>query len=250
MPTLKSISYFLSTTLKVNIISDIAYNGIQVAASDNIKKIAFAVDACEATFKEAIKQNCDLLIVHHGLFWGSGTTSLQGIDAKRIQFLFKNNLSLYAVHLPLDIHPTLGNNAHLAKICNLKKSLPFAEFAGTKCGSYGKCNSDLNLLVKKLNSTLKTKSIVLQFGKKQIRNLGIVAGAGADAISECHQYNIDTLLTGEFKHSKYHPAKELGINIIASGHYATETGGVKSLMPLLKRKFKVTTLFLDLPTGF
>jgi len=199
-------------------------------------------------FEKAKTNKCDLVIVHHGILWKP--QKREELLKKRISFLKKNKISLYAAHLPLDLHAKYGNNAELCRILGVKKIKKFGAYHGVSIGNSGeiKKQTTLSSLVKEINTKLKTSSIVLNFGKQKIKTLGIVSGGGAYAIEEAAKKKLDCFLTGEIKHSNHHVTKELKINVIAAGHYATETLGVKALAGLLKQKFKISTEFIDVPT--
>ena len=230
---------------------DFSNNGLQVEASSEIRKVAFAVDACLDTFEKAVKEGADLLFVHHGLSWGGGLKMLDSYTAKRLSILFENHLSLYAQHLPMDMHPLIGNNAILADILQLQERKPFFQWHGQTLGFYGFLPQPMNpaKIARILNEALGTCSAISVDGHEPIQSIGIVSGAGADAVFECASLHLNALLTGEFKHSFYHPAIELGLSVIASGHYATETTGPKAIMKYTQQHTDLECVFIDSPTG-
>lgn len=250
MASILSITRFLNKELNIRKIKDSSKNGLQVKASKDIRKIAFAVDACMEVFEKAKKYNCDLVVVHHGLFW-KGKNIYVKQTKKRVSFLKKNKISLYAAHLPLDLHDKYGNNSSLANILNLKKIKPFGEYKKVIIGFKGEFGKQITLkkLEKKLNKELKTKCKAYNFSNKKIKTIGIVSGGGGSEFKDAEIEKLDCFLTGEEHHSIYHHAKEAGIILIFAGHYATETVGVKALMPVLKKRFDVETVFIDVPTG-
>jgi len=231
--------------------NDGSNNGLQVEASKQIRKVGFAVDGSLESFKQASYLGCDLLIVHHGISWGGSLKRIVGVDAKRIKLLFDNNLSLYASHLPLDANATLGHNAIICKELALTEVEPFAEYAGYKIGFKGILPEvlTLNKLKEKLNTLLGTDCVSLGSGDL-IRRVGVVSGGAADAITEAEREGLDVLVTGEFVHQHVHLIQELGIPLIAAGHYKTEVPGIKGLQELVEAKFEVETAFIDLPTGY
>lgn len=238
---------FLNKELNVKKIKDSSKNGLQSKGISEVKKIGFAVDASIETFEKAKKQGCDMVIVHHGIKWKPQKNDI----SKRLNYLSKNKLSLYAAHLPLDMHSKYGNNIELARILNLKKIKKFGFYHGVSIGFQGTLLKSKTIIeiAKNLDKSLKTKSKILAFGKKEIKTIAIVSGGGISALDEAVKKKIDLFLTGESSHSSYHYIKEAKINVIFSGHYATETLGVKALMPILKKKFGVETVFIDVPTG-
>lgn len=250
MVSLKQICQFLDTELNVAQIEDTSLNGIQVAGEEQIKKVICAVDACVETFYEAKKQSAQMIIVHHGLFWDK-PQSLTGTLYNRLEILFKNGISLYAVHLPLDLHPEFGNNAQLMNLFTTKKPCePFGEYHGVSIGYLGKLDKEIDLLgiQQTLEQRLNTTCRLLNFGKQKIKTIAIVSGGGADMIKEAIDKEVDLFITGESKLFTYHLAKESKINIIFAGHYATETLGVKALAEVLSKKFQIECNFINIPT--
>jgi len=248
MVLLKEIVEFLDGELGVKDVEDSSNNGLQVSGNKEVKKIAFAVDACMEVFEKA--KDFDMVIVHHGISWDDSLKYLTGINYSRTKFLVNNNISLYAVHLPLDKHPKHGNNAELCRIFELKHIHGFGNYHEQMIGFAGEKEISLKDFVKEINKKLNTSCKVFEFGKKQIKKIAVVSGNGGSAmIREAVENNFDCLVMGEAGHSSYHTAKEGNLNVIAAGHYATETLGVKALMNILKEKFKVEVKFIDAPTG-
>ncbi|MBD3248500.1 Nif3-like dinuclear metal center hexameric protein [Candidatus Woesearchaeota archaeon] len=247
MAKLNNIVKFLNKELNIRLIPDKSRNGLQVKTSKDIKKIGFAVDACISTFEKAKKAKVDLLVVHHGVKWTP--QKYKKISKKRIDFLEKNKIALYAAHLPLDINEEYGNNIGLCRILNLKNVKKFGRYHRFKIGYKGKFkkNITINKIANNLNKKLKTKCNVLNFGKKQIRSIGIVSGGGSEAIEEAVKEKLDCFLVGEIDHGAHTRLKDYPLNAIIAGHYATETVGVKALMPVLKEKFNIETTFIDNP---
>lgn len=247
---LTKIVDFLDDYLHTADWEDKSMNGLQVEGRKNIEKIVFAVDACMDTFQHAESKNADMLIVHHGLIWGS-LGYIRGQVMKRLKYLLENELSLYAAHLPLDAHPEIGNNVELMRILGGKIEEPFGEYRGKSIGYLG--NFDQPKTLEEINETLKQQlqvdPLTFNFGANDIKNVACVSGAGTSTVPEAGEKGIDLLVTGETDHSSYHTAKEFSLNIMFAGHYATETLGVKALMNVIKDKFGVEVEFVDVPTG-
>lgn len=240
---------YLDEFLKITDIEDTSLNGLQVEGKKRITRAAFAVDASLESFEKTRKVNAEILITHHGLLWGQ-MERITGAFYKRIKFLIGSEISLYSVHLPLDIHEEVGNNIQLAKILNLIDISPFGDYHGINIGYKGKLPKEkdfedvANFIEKKLNcSTTKFK-----FKNKPVKTIGIVSGGAGKIINEAANSEIDLYLTGETYHSGYHTAKEAGLNLIFAGHYATEVLGLKALSEHLKDKFNIETTFIDIPT--
>jgi dinuclear metal center YbgI/SA1388 family protein len=241
---------FLDTFLRIPEIPDDsrALNGLQVANSGRLLRLAAAVDACQATIDAAVACGAGLLIVHHGLFWG-GLEPLTGPQGRRVRALIRGDLALYAAHIPLDCHPDVGNNAILARELGLRDPQPFGNYEGTKIGVTGELQASRAGLADSLQRLLGAVPRVLATGPEQVRRVAVVTGAGSDHIREAHDAGADTLITGEGPHHSYFDAEECGVNVIFGGHYATETVGVKALASHLSQRFGVPWEFLDHPTG-
>lgn len=250
MVSLNQICQFLDTELNIAQINDTCINGLQVEGKKNVKKIICAVDASLEVFYEAKKQNADMIIVHHGLLWDK-PQSLTGILYKRLEILFKNNISLYAVHLPLDLHPEFGNNAQLMNLFVVKNRKPFGNYQNIPIGYLGELEEKLELLEikQKIEKSLNITSQLLNFGNQNIKTIAIVSGGGCDTFKEAIEKKVDLFITGEAKLFVYHLAKEAKINILFAGHYATETLGVRALAEVLSKKFQIECNFVDIPTG-
>ena len=258
--TLKELDeYFNSFLHKENFSSDPSRNGIQIENSDvagkQIKKIAFAVDACCETAENAAKNGADLLFVHHGLFWG-GCETITGSHYKRINSFLKNDLALYASHIPLDANSEVGNNYGLAFNIGLKNLQPFGMWRGMTIGVKGELEKPLTLeeIAKKaLRSCAKPR--FFPFGsnsngeQQNVRTLAIVSGGAGEDHVQAALEGLDAYLTGEFSHEEFHSAQEYGINVIAGGHYETEIIGVNLVRQKVEKELGLETIFIDIPTG-
>jgi dinuclear metal center YbgI/SA1388 family protein len=250
MASLNSIVRFLNAELRVHGIPDSSRNGLQVRVPNEISKVGFAVDASLTTFEKAARTGCDLLVVHHGIRW-KGLRDKTGLQKKRIAFLRRRRINLYAAHLPLDLHAEYGNNIELARLLGLTGVEKFGRYKGRALGYKGRLSAPRTVgwVAGRLKRRIKADCKVLRFGKPTVRTVGIVSGGGSDSLVDAYREGLDCFVTGEAPHHIYHEAKDLGKNIIIAGHYATETTGVKALMPLLKREFGVSTVFLDVPAS-
>ncbi|MBI5102389.1 MAG: Nif3-like dinuclear metal center hexameric protein [Nitrospirae bacterium] len=228
---------------------DDSINGLQVEGRESVRKIGVAVDACEYVFEAAADSGVDFLIVHHGLIWG-GIRAMTGCLKTRIKMLLEADISLYACHLPLDWHPLHGNNIQILNLLRLSKAGEFGEYHGRRIGYWGRTKKETSLsdFVTLADRKLNTDSIAMDFGRK-VRNVGVVSGGGWSALYDAERFDIDTFLTGEPSHSAYTLAEEMKVNLIFSGHYATETVGVMAVGRLLHKKFGLGTVFIDHPTG-
>ena len=228
--------------------SEGALNGLQVEGVQDITRIAVDVDACLATIAGAALWGADLLIVHHGLFWGA-KAPLTGMEYRRFSALVRHRLGVYSSHLPLDIHPEVGNNVRLAAELGVPVEGHFGISNGIEAGVHGSLDLDRNELVERLTSVLGVEPRVLPYGLWRTSRVGIVTGGGGTLVAEAAKADIDTLITGEGPHHTALDAEEHGMNVIHAGHYATETVGVKALAKHLEEQFGVETEFVDHPTG-
>ncbi len=228
---------------------DESINGLQVEGKAAVGKIGVAVDACEYVFEDAARNGIDFLFVHHGLVWG-GIRSIRGVLMKRIKTLLNAGISLYACHLPLDWHPEYGNNARILKLLSVKRMGEFGEYHGKRIGYWGRTAKALpaDVFRAHVDEVFSTRSSLIDFGRK-VRNVGVVSGGGWSAIHDAEKYGIDTFITGEPSHSAYTLAEEMKINLIFSGHYATETVGVKAVGEMLGKRLGMKVKFIDHPTG-
>lgn len=252
MTNLNEIIPFLNTLLESTSFDDASSNGLQVESPETtISKVALSVDSGLSIIERAVSEQAQLLIVHHGLFWGD-IRSISGVLAKKITLLIQSRCSLYASHLPLDAHQQVGNGSELARFLGAIDIKPFCEYRGKLIGAQGSFEklTSIDEITEKCRNIPHSKGLtILPFGKKEIKNIGIVTGSGAFAITKCKEEGLDLLVSGEPKHEAYHLAKELGINAIFAGHYATETFGVLALGRELRNKYGVETIFLNEETG-
>lgn len=241
---------WMNATLRVDAIADASLNGLQVEGREAVARVALAVDACQAIFDAAIAGNFDMLLVHHGLFWGA-SERVVGRHARRLRTLLAAELNLYAAHLPLDLHPDLGNNAELARLLAMRDRAPFGAYHGLDIGFCGEISPiSVNALAARLEGALGGTARVLPFGAPIASRVGIVSGGGDYAMEEAMARGLDTLITGEGPHHRVSVAEEVGLNVIYAGHYATETVGVRALGAAIAREFGLEVEFIDHPTGF
>ena len=233
---------------------DPSQNGIQIQNAEpdtkQIQKIAFAVDACEETVNRAARLNADMLFVHHGLFW-SHEQVITGIHYRRIRAFIEADIALYACHLPLDANEEVGNNYGLARRLGLQKLERFGLWKGMTIGVKGEFSeaADLDEVLCRLFPHGEKPLSVLPFGKKAIKTAAVISGGAGGDVSQAIEQNIDLFITGEIGHEQYHEALENGINLIAGGHYQTETVGVTLAAEKVKRDLGIETVFIDVPTG-
>jgi dinuclear metal center YbgI/SA1388 family protein len=249
----KKLDAFFRNILDIEGFADIdtSLNGIQVDNDGSeIGKIAFAVDASLETFKRAAEAKAGMIFVHHGLFWGV-PLCVKGSHRRRIKFLLDNNICLYAVHLPLDQHPRMGNNAALAGLLGLTDVEPFGFYRGRKVGWKGNFPKPLTIdeAVRKISFMDSPPLGVYPFGAEKNSNCAVISGGGAGEARQAIEEGIDLYVTGEAAHSVYHECLEGKLNMIAGGHYATEVWGVRRVMEHCAGELCIDVEFIDVPTG-
>ncbi|MEP6764275.1 MAG: Nif3-like dinuclear metal center hexameric protein [Gemmatimonadaceae bacterium] len=234
--------------------SSVALNGLQIANNGRVTRVATAVDASLASINATAKLGADLLIVHHGLFWG-GPQAIVGKQYERLQQLVSNNIAVYSTHIPLDLHPTLGNNVLLAKTFGLIVSAPFAYYKGVNIGVSGISDLQTRELVDRVTQyaisyggSVRTS---IPFVNRVTRRWAICSGMGVspEALKEARDAGVDTLIVGEGTHHTAVDSAEHDICVVYAGHYATETLGVQALGAWIEQQFGVPWSFLLLPTG-
>ena len=241
---------WLDNYLKIDEYTDNSLNGLQVEGTEDVNKIAIAVDSSLTTFEKAAEIGADMLIVHHGLFWGR-PLAIQGTHAKRIRYLLEKNISLYAAHIPLDAHKEVGNNWGLARILGLAELEDFGKWEGKYIGVKGIFPNKLSLrdLADTIEKHLGESVLVHAGGPTEVSSLGIVTGGAAWEVVAAAEAKLDAFLTGEPLHAAFYEAFERGINALYAGHYMTETVGVKLLATKLAEEFGLAHEFILLPTG-
>jgi dinuclear metal center YbgI/SA1388 family protein len=248
--SLDRIVEYCDRLLRTNEVQDYdrAANGLQVANGGTVTRLAATVDGTLATVRSAIDLKADLLLVHHGIFWGA-SHPWTGKRYELMRLLVENNLGVYSSHLPLDAHPRFGNNAILSVAMGFKIREPFFFDHGGFIGFKTKTRLPREELGARLQNVTGTKPFLIPAGPKVCRKIGLVSGGAGGDLQKAADEGVDTFITGEGPHWTYGLAEELGINVFYAGHYATETFGVKALAAHLSRKFRLPWSFIDHPTG-
>lgn len=256
MADLATIASYLDDTLRTREIPDYpqALNGVQLENDREITRVAAAVDFSSYTVGCAIENGANLLIVHHGMFWG-GLEQIRGRSYQRIAALVRSGTAVYASHLPLDLHPTLGNNVLLARALGLDATEGFARYKTIEIGVAGAADVLTRELVQRATqfAVARGGSVVAtpHAAERRTHRFGICTGAGAstETLNEAADRGIDTLIVGEGPHHTAVHARDADIVVIYAGHYATETLGVHALAQDLAGRFGIQTQFIDAPTG-
>lgn len=229
---------------------DVSNNGLQVeGASRGVTKIACGVDATPAFYEEALRRGAQLLLVHHGISWGSSLARIAGPAYRLVAPLVRADAALYAAHLPLDAHPTLGNNAQIAKALGLRLVRPFGTYRGLTIGVRGSFPRAIPWAEAKARFRALCpggRFDAVDAGRKTVRTVGIVSGGGADECAQAADAGLDAFLTGEFGLQHANELLCRPINLAAGGHYATERFGVRALGEALAAEFGLACEMVDL----
>jgi dinuclear metal center YbgI/SA1388 family protein len=225
-----------------------AHNGLQVEGDRDVRRLAVAVDACRFTIEAAVAMDADMLLVHHGLAWTS-TMPLVGAAYRRLAPVIRAGMSVYSAHLPLDLHPEVGNNHVLARMLGLQVTGMWDEYEGVPIGVRAAgdgCAADFECAVAR---ALSAPVRLIGDPNAPVRSIGIVTGGAASSVVEAARLGLDLMITGEARHSEYFAAEESGVNVILAGHYATETVGIMALADHLSARFGLTSHLIAHPTG-
>jgi len=244
----------LDSMLSASSIADFCPNGLQVEGSNTISKIVTGVTASEALIDAAIQENADTILVHHGYFWKGESANITGMKKRRIAKLLANNINLLAYHLPVDVHPTLGNNAQLGQILKCKNIQAIGDITPLGIVMKGELPRTLShsQLTEALSLTFSPNSVQSVGNKEHIKTIAWCTGGGQgyiDAVfkaSEQHNLNIDAFISGEISEQTTHSAREQGIDFFAAGHHATERYGIKALGECLYNEHKLDVKFIDI----
>ena len=249
MITRQQLDDFYRGLLQSDSYSDYGPNGLQIEGAEEIAKIAFAVSATRESIDEAVTQNADALVVHHGLFWGfHGTRTLTGAFARRVFPLIKNDINLFAYHLPLDGHPEIGNAACLGRLIDCMEQQPFGDYKGSATGIKGLLQTPVSasILQQKLETVLDHAVILASPDPaKSISSVGIITGGANSEWLRAANEQLDAFITGEISEHDWHDSQENGIHMFAGGHNATENFGIQALMEKTRQQFNVPCFFIS-----
>ncbi|HEY3934466.1 MAG TPA: Nif3-like dinuclear metal center hexameric protein [Gemmatimonadales bacterium] len=249
---LLDVAGYLDRYLRIDAIPDhdSALNGLQVENSGSVIGFVAAVDASQQTIDRVVEECMPgtMLVVHHGLFW-DGNQPVRGRRYRRLRALLDHDVAVYAAHIPLDVHPDIGNNAILARTLGIADAVPFDEYRGVPFGASGSLIMPRDALVARLAELLHTTVQLVAGGPETTMRVGVITGAAGNRVPAAFDAGLDTFITGEGAHHTVFDALELGINLVYAGHYATETVGVQALGRHLAEQFHVPWVFHDHPTG-
>jgi len=249
---LKKLDSILKELFQIDKIKDPSLNGIQIEGSTEISNLGFAVDVNDYIIEKTIENNIDVLIVHHGLFWGK-EYRIKGVMKNRVKKLLENDITLYAIHLPLDIHEELGNNRYLYDKMDLRNREMLVDFGGFPMGFIGHLPnktkySKIENYVEKEIGEIKHKIV----SHKMIEKVGILSGDPKSMLDGIFEADFDLLLSGEVTHEIYFRVLEKDISAVFVGHYRSEVGGVKLLQNYIEKNYRSeidNTYFFEFDSG-
>jgi len=241
---------YLDSYLRIAEIKDYAPQGLQIEGRTEIRKIVGLVDAQWPCLEAALNRGADMLLVHHGIFWGP-PQRIAGSFGQLVRAYIAADVNLYAAHLALDAHPEIGNNVELARRLGLAVEEMFAPVNGLPIGVIATAphGTKLDYLVDRFAQSVGPVKLVQAYGGRLVHKVGIISGSGAREIPLAAALGCDTFLTGETSHADFYNAQNTGLNVIYGGHYTTETVGVQALGAQMQQRFDVQFEFVDLPTG-
>jgi dinuclear metal center YbgI/SA1388 family protein len=240
----------LDRLLEPQAFRDYCPNGLQVPGREEVSKVVTGVSASAELFERAVATKADLIVVHHGLFWGSSPAAIDPPMKRRLKLLFDADISLAAYHLPLDAHPEVGNNALIARCLGAEEMQPFALHESRPIGFLARFPGDgipAKELFARVTKLTDRDPLVFDAGPPLVHTVAIVSGAGSDYISNAVLSNADAFITGEPTERVMTQARESSIHFVAAGHYATETFGVKRVGDHLAELLHIEHEFIDVP---
>ena len=239
---LDELCHFCDDYLSVDDFKDYCPNGLQVEGKSTVKHLVSGVTASLDLIDDAIQQGADAILVHHGYFWKGEAEPLVGFKGNRVRRLMQNDISLLAYHLPLDAHPSVGNNAQLAQrmgwlTTGQEELLWLGEVADT-------CSVDQ--VMEELGEAIDSNPLLIYGGDHPVKRIAWCTGAAQSYIEQAAEHNVDLFISGEISEHTVHFAREMGIHYIAAGHHATERYGVQALGELIANRFGIKHTFIDI----
>ncbi|NOX26847.1 MAG: Nif3-like dinuclear metal center hexameric protein [Gammaproteobacteria bacterium] len=243
------LANYCAELLDVSSQRDYCPNGLQVEGKSEIRKIVSGVTASQALVEAAVAAGADALLVHHGYFWKGEGQCIVGSKYRRIASLISAEINLYAYHLPLDIHPQLGNNAQLAQ----HLGLTYGEAIGpgsnpelVRHAELAKAHSDIDVFTQHVGQVLARQPLLIKGHDRPVQSVAWCTGGAQDYIELAAAAGADVYISGEVSERTFHAAKELGIHYLAAGHHATERYGVQALGAQLAKQFRLDHEFIEI----
>lgn len=238
---------YINQLLNVEEFQDYAPNGIQIEGKKLVKKIATAVTASKYVLDKCIDLKIDALLVHHGYFWKGERPVIRGLKYQRLARIIKNDINLFAYHLPLDTHPTWGNNACMAEKIGVQVTEKFSWNQARHLLWLGLLHTPKSptVFLEHLKHLYGSQVVHVSSEKNEIKNIAWCSGGAQDLFEEVIKHDVDAYVTGEFNERTYHLAKESNIHFYALGHHASERDGIISLGNHLEKEFNLEHYFID-----
>jgi dinuclear metal center YbgI/SA1388 family protein len=239
----------LDELLEASAWDDYGPNGLQVIGREEVGKVVTGVSAHRELFTRAAAAGADMVLCHHGIFWRSTPQAVGAQMKGRLKALFDADLSLVAYHLPLDAHPEVGNNALICDGLGLRRDRAWGEVAGRTTGFVGRPDEPLPLaeLTARCQSLFGREPLVIGGGPETVASVGVVSGGAGQLIAEAAELGLDAFVTGEAEEPSLADAAELGVTLLACGHYATEIAGIRRLGEVVAERFGVEHEFIEVP---
>jgi dinuclear metal center YbgI/SA1388 family protein len=236
------LGHFCDDFLDVGSFDDYCPNGLQVEGRGEVRKLVSGVSACLALIEAALERCADAILVHHGYFWKGEAQPLTGVKGRRVKRLLQADVSLLAYHLPLDAHPTVGNNAELGR------RMGWLTTGQQGLLWYGETEAPASAeaLRESIGERLDASPLLIAGGDHPVRRVAWCSGAAQSMIEQAADLGMDAFVSGEISEPTVHLARERGIHYIAAGHHATERFGVQALGRLLAGRFGIRHEFIDI----
>ena len=245
----QKLTNLLNTLLEPHAIKDYCPNGLQVEGRDEIRKIVTGVTASQALLDVAVAQGADAILVHHGYFWKGESEVITGMKQRRLKTLLSHDINLFAYHLPLDVHPELGNNAQLARLLDIKVRRGLEPWDKKSVAMVGKLAEPMSgeALAARIGERLGRMPLHCgESGPALIETVAWCTGGGQSYITLAAEQGIDAFISGEASEQTIHTAREMGMHFFAAGHHATERYGVKALGEWLAAEHGLEVIFVDI----
>ena len=248
MIRLKKLTEYLNFSMEIEKFSDYCPNGLQIEGKEEIIRLATGVTASQALIDAAVDWGASAILVHHGYFWRGESPRLLGHKRKRLSTLLKNDISLFAYHLPLDAHPEYGNNVCFGRMLGIKEQEPLFKRPSDGFGNFGQLSSEIRIdeLVDQIRSVTNREPLLIESSNSKVRRIAWCTGAAQANIYAAISVDADAYISGEVSEQTYHIAKEENISYIGAGHHATERYGVKALGEHLENRFGIEHKFIDI----
>ncbi|WP_110668275.1 Nif3-like dinuclear metal center hexameric protein [Salinicola halophilus] len=243
-----ALNQAMDAELKASTFKDYTVNGLQIEGSETVSRVLSGVTACQALLDEAVAWQADAVLVHHGYFWKNEPVAVTGMKQRRFATLLKNGINLFAYHLPLDAHVSLGNNACLGRRLGLEVERCLDDELGKGLLWFGRPETSLTTesLGARVESALGRSPTVVTGHEGEIERIAWCTGGAQDMLPAAAEAGAQAFISGEISERTTHMAREMGITYVAAGHHATERDGVRELGEWLATRFDAEHRFVDI----